>query len=184
MNIPWRTILCILVLPILAICDIHSQEDSILYLADQVRNRTDVLSYQPALEKLRNTPIDSLDIRRMEEKLKTRIPNHEMYLAFKSNLAYKLSRGTEYTKAIEYNKKLIEELIQYKSPFYRSLLYDVIAFNRIPNRNSSHILDGISYYLQMANVYEEKNDSNVVSLLLCIGRHLPDLGIDRQSHLF
>jgi class 3 adenylate cyclase len=145
-----------------------SVNDSVFWYLKQFKgvNTVDSLLLEKTVAAIYRVPKDSLPYDRIESEIKKLYPFLEKkdYFALKTAVGIVLTTNMDFDLAIDYNKRLIQELMNYSDQFTKNLLLFILAELRLPYRNSNRIQEGIGYYQRLVSSFEQENDSNAISI--------------------
>jgi signal transduction histidine kinase len=129
----------------------------------------DTLNYRQAIDIIgrnkKEVLIDNTSIIAALDQLKKILGEkkyYNLYLAFYYNQCT-LDRVPN-DALIKFGKAFIEKNKAGYSPECKKLLLSVIRETRVPYRNSSHIYEGIEYYINLSNYFVGKKDSDAAAI--------------------
>lgn len=167
--------LTILMLCIFSFCKLYSQtlskNDSLIYYFSHVNGLTtaDTNMVMGAINLINSIPIDSATFVRVNKEIERLLPIFQQYgcFYFKEELLNNLNSFSPIQQndlAIEYGKKLVEEINSSLLPGTENILLKTLSTLGVSFANSIRTLKGISYYQKLINNFNLENDSNAISV--------------------
>lgn len=141
--------------------------DSLIYFLQKIKGneKSDSIWIRKAFYDS-NFPKDSAGILQREkliDKLKPLL-KEEFYIAFKIKIADELTLVSANYTSIDKFKAIIEKYKDHKNAYQYYLLQIALSGARFSFRNSDRIYEGIPYYLNLADYFTDRKDSQAISL--------------------
>ena len=144
----------------------QSRVDSAIALLNKsnVEKGPDSLSFSAAVKLVDNSALTDQQIDQLEEtagQFKKGAKEKFYYIVCRSIL--RSLSGSDKYKAIEYGKRIVQQLDNVKSTDVRFLRQLILLQLRIPYRESDKLKEGFQYYADQLNEYKKANDSIGIS---------------------
>lgn len=138
------------------------QADSVKYyiLQSRLKNGFDSASFFRAVNILRNFKYSADQLKKTNDVINSFniTDNKDTVLLLKNELIFGLTQK-DYDPAINYSLKVFEEFKNYISPNKNEQLYLLLAYLRVPYRNSVRIAEGIEFFNKAVAFFIPRKDS-------------------------
>lgn len=138
------------------------QADSVKYYMVQSRSKNgfDSTSFFKAINILRNFKYSDDQLKKTNDVINSFniTDNKDTVFLLKNELIFGLTQK-DYDPAINYSLKVFEEFKNYISPNKNEQLYLLLAYLRVPYRNSVRIAEGIEFYNKAVSFFIPRRDS-------------------------